>query len=92
MSITMSSTPPFTSTALTWKQADDNVHVATRDGEFAGFVEASGAAFLARDNHGTALGSFSNLPDARCALERSPRRATRSIALTPRRRRTRARA
>ncbi|WP_300266787.1 hypothetical protein [Microbacterium sp.] len=87
----MSSTPTFTSTALTWKQADDNVHVATRDGEFAGFVEASGAALLARDNHGTALGSFSSLPEARRALERSPRRATRSIGLALRRRLSRAR-
>lgn len=54
---------------LSWKQADADVHVATRDGEFAGFVEYDGAAHLVHDNHGTDLGTFDSLDDARQALE-----------------------
>ncbi len=54
---------------LTWKQADTDVHVATRGGEFAGFVEFDGTAYLVRDNHGTELGVFDALDDAFRALE-----------------------
>ena len=59
--------PP--SDPLTWKQADADVFVATRDGEFAGFVEFDGAVHLVRDQHGTDLGSFASLDDARLELE-----------------------
>ncbi|KJQ53369.1 hypothetical protein [Microbacterium sp. SA39] len=61
--------PP--SDPLAWKQADADVHVATRAGEFAGFVEFDGTAHLVRDNHGTELGAFDSLDDARSALERN---------------------
>ncbi|MFS0853039.1 hypothetical protein [Microbacterium sp. 179-I 3D4 NHS] len=61
--------PPFD--PLTWKQADVDVHVATRDGEFAGFVEFDGVAHLVRDAQGAELGSFSDLDAARRALETS---------------------
>ncbi|MEV4669814.1 hypothetical protein [Microbacterium sp. LWO12-1.2] len=54
---------------LTWKQADTDVHVATRNGEFAGFVEFDGSAHLVRDERGTDLGSFETLDDAQDALE-----------------------
>lgn len=64
---------------LSWKQADNDVHVATRDGEFAGFVEIDGAAHVVRDDHGTELGSFRTLGDARRALEGSPRRRPRTV-------------
>lgn len=65
--MTMTTFPP--SDRLTWKQADTDVHVATRDGEFAGFIEFDGTTHLARDNRGIDLGSFSSLDDARDALE-----------------------
>lgn len=92
MSMTMSSTSTYPPTALTWKQADDNVHVATRDGEFAGFVESHGAAFVVHDSRGSDLGTFPTLADARCALDGSPRRTTRSIRRTIRRHLSRVRA
>ncbi|PRA82250.1 hypothetical protein CQ045_06110 [Microbacterium sp. MYb66] len=69
MSITMSTTTFPPSDPLTWKQADTDVHVATRAGEFAGFVEFDGAAHLVRDNHGVDLGAFDSLDDAFRALE-----------------------
>jgi hypothetical protein len=74
MSITMSTTTTFPpSDPLTWKQADADVHVATRGGEFAGFVEFDGTAHLVHDSHGAALGAFDSLDDAREALERRSR-------------------
>src|SRR5690606_36928634 len=64
-SITMTATD----TALSWKQADIDVLVATRDGEFAGFIEFDDGAHLVRDHHGTELGAFVSLDEARRALE-----------------------
>lgn len=87
----MSSTTTHSHAPLTWKQADDFVHVATRNGEFAGFVEFDGAQHLTRDNHGNNLGAFATLADARRALDGSPRRPTRSIRQTLRRHLSRAR-
>ncbi|GAA1535713.1 hypothetical protein HD600_001603 [Microbacterium ginsengiterrae] len=69
---------------LTWKQADDDVHVATRDGEFAGFVEFDTDRHLVRDSRGTEIGSFTTLADARQALEGSTCRRRRSFAQTMR--------
>lgn len=79
---------------LTWKQADIDVHVATRDGEFAGFVEFDGAAHLVRDQRGTDLGSFDTLDEAFDALESAQRSAPRAprFPLSLRRRPRRARA
>ncbi|MFF3025962.1 hypothetical protein [Microbacterium sp. NPDC057944] len=68
--------PPFD--PLTWKQADDDVHVATRAGEFAGFVEFDGTAHLVRDNRGTEIGSFTTLDDAFLALEEAQESAHRA--------------
>lgn len=65
----MSTTTFPPSDPLTWKQADADVHVATRGGEFAGFVEFDGTAHLVRDNHGTDLGAFPTLDEAFRALE-----------------------
>lgn len=67
---------------LNWKQADDDVYVATRDGEFAGFVELDVDVHVARDNHGTELGSFATLADARRALEGSTQRRPRAFVQT----------
>lgn len=65
----MTTTTFPSSDPLTWKQADSHVHVATRDGEFAGFVEFDGVSHVVRDNHGTDRGTFESLDDARVALE-----------------------
>lgn len=67
----MSTTTFSPSDPLTWKQADADVHVATRSGEFAGFVEFDGAAFVVRDHHGTDLGAFALQEDAFQALEQA---------------------
>lgn len=87
----MSSTTTHSHAPLSWKQADDHVHVATRDGEFAGFVEFDGVKHLTHDSHGNNLGAFATLADARRALDGSARRATRSIRQTLRRHLSRAR-
>lgn len=94
--MTMTTFPP--SDPLTWKQADADVHVATRAGEFAGFVEFDGTTHLARDQRGTDLGSFATLGDARDALEgantpeRRPSAFSRRLRQVLRRRPRRARA
>lgn len=85
-----SSTMSITTTesALSWKQADDHVHVATRDGEFAGFVELDGAVHVARDRIGTILGAYASCTDAQRAVERSiagPARPRRFTLRRPRR-------
>lgn len=69
MSMTMSTTTFHPTDPLTWKQADLDVHVATRDGEFAGFVEFDGTGHLVRDARGADLGSFADLDGAQQALE-----------------------
>jgi hypothetical protein len=69
MSMTMSSTTIPSSDQLTWKQADLDVHVATRGGEFAGFVEFDGSVYVVRDNRGAEIGAFPALDDAFRALE-----------------------
>jgi hypothetical protein len=71
LSITMSKTTIDTRTirALAWKQAAEDVHVATSNGEFAGFVEVQDGRHIVRDNHGADLGSFATLGEARLALE-----------------------
>lgn len=79
MSMTMSTTTTHPPEDLTWKQADDDVYVATRDGEFAGFVEIADAGHVVRDSHGTELGEFASLADARRALEGATRRRRRSL-------------
>lgn len=83
MSITMSTTTFPPSDPLTWKQADDDVHVATRAGEFAGFVEFDGTTHLVRDNRGTELGAFASLDDAFSALEEAHESVTRGPAFAP---------
>ncbi|MCZ0711195.1 MULTISPECIES: hypothetical protein [Microbacterium] len=88
----MSTTTIPPSTPLTWKQADVDVHVATRNGEFAGFVEFDGSAHRLRDERGTDLGSFPSLDDAFRALAEAnePKRAAASPTRPrPRRRRMR---
>lgn len=91
----MSTTTVPPSTPLTWKQADIDVHVATRNGEFAGFVEFDGLVHRLRDERGSDLGSFSVLDDAFRALAEAhePKRpAAPALPRAPRRRMRRARA
>ncbi len=94
----MSTTTFPPSDPLTWKQADTDVHVATRAGEFAGFVEFDGAAHLTHDQRGAELGAFASLDDARRALEdahvpdRRPLSFTFTLPRALRRRPRRARA
>lgn len=77
----MSITTFHPSDPLTWKQADTDVHVATRAGEFAGFVEFEGNAHRVRDARGVDLGAFVTLEDARNALEvpRATRQRIRNL-------------
>lgn len=78
----MSMTTFRPSDPLTWKQADADVHVATRSGEFAGFVEFDGTTHRARDQRGTEVGAFASLDDAREALEAASasKRRTRAFS------------
>lgn len=81
----MSTTTVPPSDPLTWKQADVDVHVATRGGEFAGFVEFDGAAHVLRDERGTELGSFDALDDAFRALAEAQQPAPgAALGSTPR--------
>jgi hypothetical protein len=91
MSITMSNTTTLPPEPLFWKQADEDVYVATRDGEFAGFVENDGSAHVVHDSRGADLGSFETLEDARRALEGAAKRRRRSIRQTLRRHLSKAR-
>ena len=74
----MSKTASLPYDPLTWKQADTDVHVATRDGEFAGFVEFDGTAHLVHDHQGAELGAYPTLDGAFAALEDSQEPATRA--------------
>jgi len=72
--------------ALDWRQADDDVLVATRSGEYAGFVHGSVDGYVAHSATGQDLGVFTALdlaqdavaaptalPAALAALDRAPR-------------------
>lgn len=77
-----------TESTLNWKQADLHVHVATRDGEFAGFVELDGAVHIGRDRIGAILGAYASFADAQAAVERAvaaPERPRRFTLRRPRR-------
>ncbi|MGN8027511.1 hypothetical protein [Microbacterium sp. 22242] len=75
---------------ITWKQADRDVYVATRDGEYAGFVAVDGSSHVLHDRHSRRLGSYPSLSAARSALESfgapaaAPRRGRRTVR-SPRR-------
>ena len=65
---------PFTPEATPRRlKADDDVHVATRAGEFAGYTAAGELGFLLFDEHSMLLGSFPTAEAAEHALtERLP--------------------
>ncbi|MGF2949162.1 hypothetical protein [Microbacterium alcoholitolerans] len=53
---------------LAWQQADDDVFVATSQGEFAGFVTVDRSIHIVHDRHSRRIGSYPTLADARQAL------------------------
>lgn len=55
--------------SLSWLQADDDLFVATRNGEYAGFVSRIGPLFEAHSGRGDHLGSHGDAGDAAAALE-----------------------
>jgi hypothetical protein len=57
-----------TDVALTWRQAADDVFVATRDGEFAGYIAVDRQRHVAHNRHSRRIGAFPTLAAARAAL------------------------
>src|SRR5690606_5467853 len=57
---------------LLWRQADLDVHVATRDGEFAGFIVDQGGSFELYDHHSARLGVHATFEAAQSALAAPP--------------------
>lgn len=63
---------------LAWKQADHDVFVATRAGEFAGFVTVDVHTHIAHDRLSRRIGSYPTLAAARQALADATRPPSRS--------------
>ncbi|MEV7633070.1 hypothetical protein AB0N64_11745 [Microbacterium sp. NPDC089318] len=63
---------------LAWRQAGDDVFVATSRGEFAGFVTVDDATHVAHDSHSRRIGSYPSLAAARQALVDATRPPSRS--------------
>lgn len=57
--------------ALAWRQADDDVHVATRSDEYAGFIDTTLRGFRAHGPRGEDLGLHATPADARAAVAAS---------------------
>ncbi|GAA4184394.1 hypothetical protein GCM10022288_05050 [Gryllotalpicola kribbensis] len=76
-----------------WRQADDDIHVATIAGEFAGFVAASANGFALHDAHARPRGLFPTLALACEALSSDDfdvvHLAVQHVPPRPRRRRRR---
>jgi cold shock CspA family protein len=79
---------------LVWRQAADDIHVATADGEFAGFIAEDGDTYIAHDSHSRPRTTAASLDDARAAVDAlhtadrgHAQHATRAVHQTPRRRR-----
>jgi hypothetical protein len=54
---------------LTWRRVESHLHVASRDGEFAGFVEENAdGTFVAFDQLSTPVGRYTTLARAQHAL------------------------
>lgn len=62
---------------VAWKQAADDVHVATRDGEFAGYVATDAGGSTLFNAHGATIGTFPTIAEATDALS-APVRTTRA--------------
>ena len=63
------SAPHASNGAVVWSRVDSDLSVATRDGDFAGYVDRrSLGTFLAFDPHGRHIGTFAHADAARSAL------------------------
>ena len=62
----------FPAASPEWRQAADDVHVATFAGEFAGYVNETAEGFVLHNAHALLLGTFPTLDDARLALTPGP--------------------
>lgn len=67
---------PITHTprVITWRQAAPDVHAASLDGEFAGFIAGLHDPYLLHGSRAEPLGSYASLPAAKAALKVSVRR------------------
>lgn len=55
--------------ALTWTEVEPGFHVASRGGEFGGYVERTGdGSFVAFDEYSTPVGRYATLTAARRSL------------------------
>ncbi|PRY64297.1 hypothetical protein B0I08_1134 [Glaciihabitans tibetensis] len=54
---------------VTWMAPEDNLWVASVNGEYAGMVEFFDGHFVARDSSGHELSSHSNLPEAKAVVD-----------------------
>ncbi len=79
---TLTSSPVLTRAVLDWRQADDDVFVATHAGEYAGFVDVTLRGIHAHSALGEDLGAYDTHDAARAAVAASvtrpapaPRRA-----------------
>ncbi|MBD8011563.1 hypothetical protein AB0O65_00920 [Microbacterium sp. NPDC077391] len=63
---------------LAWRQADEDVFVATSRGEFAGFVTVDDTAHVVHDRHSRRIGCYPSLAAARQALVDATRPPSRS--------------
>jgi len=57
--------------ALAWRQADDDVYVATRSDEYAGFIDTTSSGFRAHGPRGEDLGLHATHDHARAAVAAS---------------------
>lgn len=70
-------TDPTEAPELAWRQADEDVFVATNAGEFAGFVTVDRSAHVVHDSHSLRIGSYPTLAAARQALVDATRPSSR---------------
>ncbi|GAA3933134.1 hypothetical protein [Microbacterium soli] len=72
-------TPQTGAPELAWRQADEDVFVATAGGEFAGFVTVESNTHVAHDRHSRRIGSYPTLAAARQALADATRPPSRRL-------------
>ncbi|GAA4191553.1 hypothetical protein GCM10022219_10510 [Microbacterium oryzae] len=83
--------PHHTGEPLAWKQAADDVFVATHAGEFAGFVTIDGHRHFAHDRHSLPIGEYASLAAALGVLEERAKPASAAARVRSTRTRRRAR-
>jgi hypothetical protein len=85
--------PPALTDRLRWKQAAEDVYVATADDEFAGYIAVSGTGHVLHGAHAQPIGVFPTRHEAQDALREHlrPVRPAAAPAGAPRRGRRRPR-